>query len=422
MRLPRSAERWISAGVLLYAFALVFRRLFYLPVVAAKVQPPEWIFLFLGPLALVVLGRRLWPGVSWLLGGLLLYLGALTVSALRVGETGTLLEALGRWYLLLLFFLVGWYVRTGGRRGVERLLWAWTWGCVVMFLVAYVGYGLALAGVSYRWVSVYENYPYFGTVIRAGSVAGGATPVAVLGMLPLAWHWRRWRTGRGGAWFLVLAAPILFLTYAKEVLLVGLACAIADPLLERRRWLAVVLAIGVAGIYWGSTHYLVEPVHDYTEGELTGVVYNSGNVVVRTPTFQLTETSYTSIKRGCLAAFRANPLLGIGPDQLEHFMPTAKAEGVYPVHLPNYTPHSTYFGAIAETGLLGTLGLGLFLVSCVRAYRRAVHLPEAARLALAGFGVAFLIGGLCMDLMHLRFIWVGVGVLLGGMELRKTPV
>ena len=430
---------WLGRGVVAYAGVMLFRRMLNLPVVQYKVQPPELLFLFLFPLALFAVGRRLWPGWSLFLGGTLLYLASLTTASALTGDPGSQLEALGRWYLLLVFLLVVWYVRARGRTGVENILRAWTWGMALIYAAAYLGYGLALADVTTRYVVVYENYPYFGTVWRAASFCGGPTPVAVFGILPLAWQWRRWRTGRGGGWFLALAAPVLLLTFAKEVLLVGLACGLADPLVagsgpppprgggsrrmaffvaRKRNWLAWALAVPVALLYWGTTHYLVEPARDYGPGDLAGVVYNSGRVAWRGEETQLTESSYVAIKRACLEAARHHPLVGIGADRLEHFTAAAKAEGHYPAHLPAYTPHSTYFGALAETGHLGLLGVLGLLFGAGRMLRRGREEKDAADHALLGFAVAFLIGGMCMDLLHLRFVWVALGLIVGGAASR----
>lgn len=409
----RDPYRWLEIGLVTYAFTVVFRRLWHLPVVEAKLQPPELIFALLGPPALLFLGRKLLPSVTLFTGGLGLYLGVLTLSASLNGDVGTYLEAAGRWYLLLLFLLVAWYVRARGRMGAERLLWAWTAGAVVMFAVAYLGYALALAGLENRFVVEYENYPYFGTVYRAASVAGGPTPVAVLALLPLVWHYRRWRTGRGGAWFLALATPILLLTFAKEVLLVGLACAWADPWLRGRKWLPWLLTINVAAFYWGVTHYLPEAPKTYAPGDLEGVVFNSGRVALRGESWQLTETSYTAIKRACVRASLENPWLGIGPDQLEHWLPRAKEAGLYPAHLPDYTPHSTWFGAVAEVGWAGLAGVALLVFGAARMVRDGLRRADDVDLALLGFCVAFFIGGMAMDLLHLRFVWLALGILVG---------
>ena len=408
-------ERWFRGFLIAYIVMIAFRHSLFLPFVEAKLQPTELVFIALAPVGLLVLGRKIWPGWSWFTCGLMLYLGVLTVSALTTWELGTSLEALGRWYLLVFFLLVVGYVRIRGRVGAEDILWAWTACTVIIFATAYIGYFSALMGQMSRFVVVYENYPYFGTVYRAASTAGGPTPIAVIGILPLIWHYRRWRTGKGGLWwlFLLLSVPILFLTFAKEVVLLGLGCFLVDPFVRGKRWLAWTATVGIALFYWGVTHYLVEAPHVYQASELEGVVFNSGNVVYRNENIQLTETSYVSIKRACFSLGLDYPLIGIGPDQLEHMISGKNTEGIYPPHLPDYTPHSTWFGALAEVGLLGSLGVIVLVLGAWRTVARGLKRGDDVDLALFGFCVAFFIGAMAMDLLHLRFVWVGLGTLVG---------
>ena len=412
--ITRSAQR---IGFLLqtYVLLLALRQTLNLPLTESKLQPPELVFGLLGPLAIWHYGRRLLPPANLFLGGTLLYLGVLTVSALRHPQLPILLEAAGRWYLLLLFAITAAVIRRGGRAAATALLRAWTLALVIAVAVAYVGYALALLGYPNAYVRLYENYPYFGTVYRAASTVGGPTPLAIFGALPLIWHYRRWRTGHArSGWLVAVVLPILLLTFAKEMVLVALGCALVDPLLRRARVLPPLLVLLTAGFYWSVTHYLVEPPRDYAPGDLSGVVFNSGRVVYRTDDFQLTETSYAAIKRACLDLGNRHPWLGVGPDRTPHYLPAQKTAGVYPAHLPAYIPHSTYFGAVGETGWLGLAGVlllvaGAWRITAANLRRRG----DDVDLALLGFLVLLLVGGVAMDLLHLRFVWLALGLLVG---------
>ncbi len=410
--------RWLERLLLAYAVSLSLRRVLFLPVVGSKLQVPELIFLLLAPLALLVAGRKLWPGWSWFSGGLSGLTAIGLLSAVLSGATGSILEALGRGYLLLLLLIVAWYVRQRGKAGINKLLWAWTWGCVILAVVGYLGYGLGLAGVKTRWVILYENYPYFGTVFRAASTAGSPMATVMVVLLPFIWHWRNWRQppaprrGRKSGWFLALLGPLLLLTLSKEVLLVGMGCWLVDPWIRKRAaWFRYAPVVAGSLAFWFVTHYLVQLPQDYTERELAGVVFTGGRVALRTNDWQLTETSYLALKRMNWALAEEHPLVGVGPDRTEAFVDQMKEQGHYPENLPVYRPHSTWFGALAEVGWLGFTAL---LVVVLSLWRMARSLPVSeAGICLGAFFLLIFVAALNEEFLAMRFVYVAAGMVLG---------
>ncbi len=88
--------------------------------------------------------------------------------------------------------------------------------------------------------------------------------------------------------------------------------------------------------------------------------------------------------RGALAAFRAHPVLGIGPDNFRHL------SGEYLGRTdtdPRMHANSLYFETLADLGALGALAFAALVVAFAAAARRAVRAP-ATRLWALGFGVA----------------------------------
>ena len=405
--------------ILAYALALPLRRVLYLPVVQSKLQAPELIFLALGPVALYVGGRALWPRQGWFPGALLAFVLVGIVAGWRSGATGSVLEAVGRGYLLGLLLVVAYYVRQWGLGALADILRWWSYGCAVMAATGYVGYGLGLAGYVTDYVVLYPDYPYFGTVLRAASTAGSPMATVMVALLPFTWQYRRWRTGRGGGWFLLLLGPLFLLTLAKEVLLVGLGCWLVDPLVRRAgpglRYGVVVL--GVAA-YWFSTSYLVERTHDYTAAELVGVVYTGGRVAARLGDYQLTETSYTELKRAALEVGRHYPWLGVGPDRLADHLAEVRPRH-YAANLPVYRSHSTWFGALAETGHVGLLLLVVVAVSLGRTVRRARRRWPRCEAVLCLAAWWLLLAGFSPheELLALRFVYVAAGMALGAAGL-----
>ncbi|MEL7160294.1 MAG: hypothetical protein AAFN92_06015 [Bacteroidota bacterium] len=405
--------RWVEGGLLLYVLLLPLRRLLRLPVVEAKLQPPEFLFPVLFVLVLLHFGRRLLSAWRWWYAGLLLYLGVLTWSTWRAGHLGGYLEWLGRGYLLAVGLMFCAYVRETGRDGVTKLLRAWAGGVAIGAVLIYGGYLLALLGWDNRLLLVHENYPYLGTVWRASGLAGGPTAVVFLGILPTVYAWLQWRAGESRwGWWLLLLFPVFLLTFSKEVLLLGLAVLVADRrLLFGFRWAFWPLVVGVSLVYWFGTHYIVQPVQEFAGSYLDGEEFSSGRIVWRGSDWQLLETSYTAIKRACWWVATEQPG-GVGADQFPRQLPALKASGQYPTHLPDYVPHSTWFGALAETGFIGFAGLLVFIYGLGKTVRKYGS-DEPEERALWGFLCILLIGGMSMDYLSLRCVWVPVGMALG---------
>jgi hypothetical protein len=263
---------------------------------------------------------------------------------------------------------------------------------------------------------VYENYPYFGTVFRASGVCGGPTALVVISLLPLTVCWQKWRSGEGKPCLLLFFAPILLLTFSKEILLLVLAFFLVDQAVRRRKILWVAGLVAGALMYWFGTHYIVQPVQEFSGSYLEGAEYSSGKIVWRGEHFQLLETSYTAIKKAAWSVMTEHPLVGVGADQFPAYLPGEKAKGVYPEHLPDYIPHSTWFGAMAETGVLGFMFLLSMVIGIVSLL--ITNFKKGQLLPLVSFFIVFGIGAMSMDLLHLRFVWVPAGILLGW-SLRK---
>ena len=403
--------------LLVYTVLLPLRRLYFVDVLGPRVQLTELVFLLLGPLLLLTAKRV--GSVSALrpvFVGLLIYLGALSWSTLAGGGgVRELVELAGRYYLLLLFvgatgLLVEW------REGPERVLLAWRYGVCLLALSAYVGVGLALAGWLTPLVEVYENYPYFGTLFRVRGVAGGATAFVALCIPVVVDDWLRYlRRESRWPWLIIVLSPVLLLTFSKELVLLVIALLVATPAVRARVWLMRCAVVTAALFYWSVTHYLIQSSAGLTNTAAETEVYSSGHLTWQGPRWRLLETSYLSLKRAALVIGAEHPLVGVGADGFPKQLPELKARGVYPTHLPDYIPHSTWFGTWAEAGGIGLLGL---LILCAALGRTAVKLTRnSSPLATSWVPVVSLlalgVGSINMDLMHLRFTWLLAALLLG---------
>jgi hypothetical protein len=409
----------IKLLALLFTLALPFVRIATLPYVDAKIQPTELVFLFLAPLALWTYGRSLWPKDRWLQAGFITYLAANVVSAAVSENLAANLEAVGRIYLAFMALIVGRWVSEAPQKRARKMMDYFLYGTAALAIITYIGYISAVINGPNSMVQVYGNYPYLGTVVRAKGFTAGAGMLIIVLLLPTLYAWRGWRDGRLKIWWFALLLPLAFLTFAKEVLLLGLGLLLVEPLVRkvfgRGRRVQGLLIGAVALTFWLATHYIVQERQPFAESSLAGTSYTAGVIVWEGTDYQVIETSYTALKKAGAYVATQHPVIGVGPGQFGRALPAAKAAGHYPEHLPDYDPHSTWLGALSETGAFGFIGL-LLLVCAI--WRNVAPLTPAIvtddiRLCLLVFLLLILIMSVSKDVMNFRFVWWGIGLLLG---------
>ena len=104
------------------------------------------------------------------------------------------------------------------------------------------------------------------------------------------------------------------------------------------------------------------------------------------------ENSRGTLWRGAVAAWRAHPLLGIGPDNFRHLSGQFLAR---PRTDERMHANSLYFETLADLGMVGVLALATLVAALGGAARRAVAAPASRILALgvaAGLATYFLHG------------------------------
>ena len=127
---------------------------------------------------------------------------------------------------------------------------------------------------------------------------------------------------------------------------------------------------------------------------------------------------YGLLKRFAWEAWQRHPWIGIGLGEFPHEVTKAFEAGrIHAYYAAGHDPHSTWLGAMAETGLIGLtglLGLWLALLSMyARAHGRLHRSPDGWRV-LAPFAglVGLAVNSPHVDIMHFRFLWVGAALLV----------
>ena len=426
-------EPWLHALFGLYFFFIPFVRLFYLPVVHAKIQPTELIFLILAPLV----GWKLWQERPWrwrtgwkrlprayralIISGIV-YVAVNGISAYLSGDQDAQLEAVGRCYLVLLAVLIGWWTLRGGKQVLRTALWAWLWGAVVMAGLTVVGYGLTLLGFANRTVALIENYPYFGTAYRVMGLTSGGGMYALVLMVPTLYAWWRWRSGTGPFWPWALLVITLLLSLSKEVVLVLLGMGLLEASRHQwsSTWRSIFLANGIA-LFLLGTHFLFLPQQRIDDSYLNDTEFTSEEVWGQWGSLQVVGTSYTTLKKAAWHMGRQHLWWGVGPGQHYKHLSPLREQGIYPEHLPDYESHSSWLGAWAETGPLGLLSLLAIVVVVWRIIVNSdsIVLTDELPYLLTVYLLLILVESISVDTMNFRHLWAPLGLLLG-YQLNQT--
>jgi hypothetical protein len=130
--------------------------------------------------------------------------------------------------------------------------------------------------------------------------------------------------------------------------------------------------------------------------------------------------SYLRIKQVAIGAFLSRPFVGIGLDRFHHATQIAADQGRLTPAYRIIDPHSTFFGRLAETGLIGGLTLlALWIAVAVTVHRLLAReggqwIAVAVTAGIAGT----LINTMNADVMNFRFLWVAFGLVRG---LESSP-
>lgn len=343
----------------------------------------------------------------------LIYLAINLLSATVNFSQSSLLEVLVRSYL------VGVYLAFRVAVGAAWFTWAHLrfavmLMAVVLILITALGYGFLAFGQETILLAKYPDYPYLGTVFRAkGLMQTPSMYISIVNYSFLFIWCDALFNGFTRTRSLLLAGLFIcaFFSFSKAVLLLGLVIIWSSLRYYRPQYRALAWSVCglVAIVYFGLTNfvYISDPAHAELE---------AGHLAVpdvhafSEPTWFA--TAYISAKKAAIHLATTAPLVGIGPGGFYDRIDEMKAENWYPRHLPPHDPHSIYFGALAETGLLGLLSLLILIGTCFWVLTGVPDVP--LRLFLLIWLIVLAIEGLNGDLMNFRHYWVQIG-LIGGM-------
>jgi hypothetical protein len=412
-----------------YVLALPFQRVWVLPGLDYKLQPPEVIFLALAAVTVIAWTRRStrWrfdvidlAACAWVGANVL----ALVWSNGPIRRAGVI-EALTAAYVAGIYAVAR---ITATPQLLDRFGAWFAYSAAIAAGLGIFGWIAANAGVATELATaVITPVPYLGHAPRAQAFTAGpqmlasllllAVPLFVAHRMPRGWR------GRDRALLLLLVIG-LAATVSKTALCLAAGLTVMWASAPRqppprhvhgRAWIALGAWVIVAGLFTAASHVMVIRAAEapamrdaqLIAGEPVAAFRWRGEPWVAVP------TTYVFNKQvSLLAAWRRWPA-GLGPAGQPPFALDLQDSGQVP-RTVWLTPHSTYLGAMAELGVAGLLALALLLAAGGVTVRRLLASESGSRweaAAYAGAGAAFLIEAISTDLLNCRHYWLLLGVM-----------
>ncbi|MBP7699219.1 MAG: O-antigen ligase family protein [Saprospiraceae bacterium] len=400
-----------------YIVSLAFQFGIILPIVGNKIQLPEIIFLLIFPLVALQLYRQK-PSLGKLDVLLLLYLCSHFISAIWSGQVNSILEVIGKCYLILVYFCFREITRS-----IDEFLFYQLFKKSFLLLALFLiitglgGWLLIKNGTVNPMVMEYVNYPYLGTVQRITGMTPDPCMFASLTICTI---------------FILLA--FLPLTFVQQAIIIACICATLLTLSKsnllllfgiilyvfyRKKWLHKRLAVCLYIIFFVIanffTHFAVlkntQPINTEIINPTATFSFSNKNIH---------ETIYWGRKKTLWATFLANPLVGVGAGNSNQLNVVFAEKGlICSTFEPVCDPVSTYLGTLAEVGIIGGIILLLLIIEFIRIYARPNNLLKFCIL------LCFIVGSIeasFTDMLNFRHYWILLGVLVGlQLKVLKSP-
>ena len=330
-------------------------------------------------------------------------------------ENHILIEVSKPVILFLLYAAVRGYIL---KYSLDETIKPFIFSVVFASLLAISGWFFDLLGMSNVLVFQHENYPYFGTIGRARSFT--STPNMLGSLILVASLLLVYVNFSGGGKnkklylylfmilmlaFILSASKTIVLMIASLFLFFGFYGKIHNKIiLYFLRTIPVFLFV----FYLIASHVVIDLNYgeDIKGSQESGYISNGiqlGNIYIA-------PTAYYMIKKGSAEVFKNNILFGVGPGQYNKYYETLKEKGIYNNKIPNYDPHSTFLGTLAELGIFAGIYL---IISIIILFKDLVHKRKKSlnsNDSLFGLILIFLllaisIESLVTDIMNFRQYW-----------------
>lgn len=408
---------------LMYIISISLHDILLLPLVLRKIQPPEVIFLLTIIFLLFNLKKIPFSKLRWnnLDTALLIYLVVVFGTSCFSRNLRPFLEFFGLCYLLTNYFIVRLFlvcIENKLNKTISK-------GIIWMGLLAAI-FGISGIFATYFFGEntlgfIYKDYPYLGDTIRVEGFT--STPHMLASILNLSIlfvliSFLEKMNFQKFILLLILSLAYIF-TFAKIVVLLIIGAIFIfikkqkvylNPVLKNSLRLVSLLLFT---IYMLGTHFILVSKNNPNLDVIKESAFNTGEIIGETQNNYIIPTTYFTLKQSALYLGKKYWFTGIGAGNHGDYFHELKEEGLFPKHIPNYDPHSTYFGSFAETGLFGLAAI-LYLTFVL--FKMSNHLLKTKKyynlkIAVAACLLIFAMEAISVDAINFRHLWLIFAIL-----------
>ena len=421
----RTKGLYIYSGlVFLYICSIGFQTIIDLPYLGKKLQLPEIfflsIFIYLG---FDSLKNKAFPfsfQVTLFDKIIFLYPLVVFISSAANSSFHSWLEFVGVVYLYVAYFFVKTILSKCSLSELYDFFYsAFMWGGFLLGVSCWAGWGMIFfSGESENAMAfIYEKYPYFGDVIRANGFTPSPHMVASILNISIVFFFSKVLFKKiipvRDYFFMGVILIAYVMTLAKIVVLLFLGIGLLfykkneKYFTKTKKWL-LGLSYGFAIVFYlFAVHFLVIKKANLEGGQLKKEHFHSGYIFAETNEYIFVPSTYAALKKSAFFMGKNNPILGVGLGNHEFQLDELREKNIFPKHLENYPPHSTYFGGFAELGIIG-LGVILFIFISIWKNLKRMMRGEFSILNFVFFVIFFIafVEAISTDILNFRHYWI----------------
>ena len=419
----------VQALVYLYILTIPFHTL-GLRFIGLHIGLPEIVFIILVPLAIIHIirsGKKLWIDkldffvFGWLIATIIVgwHTGFYSIVVNEIIKTA---------YLVVLYIILKWIISSNIITQIVEVILL---SSLIAALTGIIGFGFGYIGID-TFLIIKRPFPYG---IENVLQAKGFTPsphmlasIIMIGVFIQLQKFTKNKASLNRKDYLIV--PILLigflLTFSKIIvcLLIGIILILyfnyKSILSNSLRFIAIT-SVGILFIvYIFGTHFIiVEKNQDY---ELLKGDYIAGPALTETAYYSIYPSQYWSLKEISIKAIGQSFPWGLGSGKFNEYAHELKNNDLYPTHVPYPDPHSTYFGILAENGLLGLIALGgiIFFVTIMSRNILKENSHDSHFITcLPPIFITIAIEAVCTDVMNFRHYWILLILLASSFESIK---
>ena len=278
-------------------------------------------------------------------------------------------------------------------------------------------------------VSSIKTYPYFGSVYRVHLFTGSPNMFIGFLLIGISFSWSKFlylsNTSKNKLLYFMLISVIfisLLLTFSRDILVVMCSILVSyyyfssfkfTKKINIKYFVIFIFFIILLLSYILLSHFVLSDNNEYAMNNLINGQYIIGttqpvSIFSLNHDYVIYKSIYYELKIAAVRIFNESNSLGVGAGNFNESLSLLKDRSIYPKNFTSWDPHSTYFGALSEQGILGVVVICIILFSsfikCHTTIKNSIQI-NYIDIGFASLFVGISIQAICVDVMNFRHYW-----------------